>query len=86
MTSPIGCSHRIADSQKGKPNFKDLDWIAAQGNFQSRPSDTFLMIYGDVLEASIAKPATAVVSPQLMGTSGVVPLSIISIIPDIMLQ
>lgn len=45
-----------------------------------------MQIYGDVLDAALAKPGTAVVSPSLLGTSGVVPLSIISIIPDIMLQ
>lgn len=64
----------------------DLDRLATLGNFPYRPSDLFLRIYGEVLEAARAKPESAVVSPALLGTSGVVPLSIISIIPDIMLQ
>lgn len=62
----------------------DLQWLSTQGNFQKPPSPLFLQIYKEVLDAAWQKPHTAVVSPALIGTSGVVPLTVLSIIPDIM--
>ncbi|KAH9888164.1 IQ calmodulin-binding motif protein [Xylariomycetidae sp. FL2044] len=47
------------------------------------PSDLFLRIYHDSLCTLNENPACGVVSPSLMGTSGTVPLTIISVIPDI---
>jgi hypothetical protein len=41
-------------------------------------------IYNDVLHTLDTNPLAGLVSPPLLGTSGVVPLSIISVIPDIM--
>jgi hypothetical protein len=41
-------------------------------------------LYAAALDALNKNPRSAVVSPSLMGSSGVVTLSIISVIPDIM--
>jgi len=43
-----------------------------------------LQLYAAALDAADKDPKTAVVSPSLMGASGVVTLTIVSIIPDIM--
>jgi phosphatidylserine/phosphatidylglycerophosphate/cardiolipin synthase-like enzyme len=61
-----------------------LDSVATFGKFPYRPSDTFLTIYAAVLEAIQKNPETGVISPALIGTSGVVPLTVLSTIPDIM--
>ncbi|KAH9976898.1 hypothetical protein BGW80DRAFT_1291289 [Lactifluus volemus] len=60
------------------------DLVAKCGNFPYRPSGIFLQIYNDVLHTLDTNPLAGLVSPPLLGTSGVVPLSIISVIPDIM--
>ncbi|KAH9988591.1 hypothetical protein BJV77DRAFT_1020825 [Russula vinacea] len=49
-----------------------------------RPSDLFLQIYRDALHTLDADPLAGLVSPSLLGSSGVIPLSIVSVIPDIM--
>jgi hypothetical protein len=41
-------------------------------------------LYAAALDALDKKPQSALVSPSLMGSSGVVTLSIVSVIPDIM--
>ncbi|TFK48298.1 hypothetical protein OE88DRAFT_1684974, partial [Heliocybe sulcata] len=63
---------------------EELDEAAASGNFPYRPSDLFLKIYSDVLLCLARDPLTGLVSPPLMAASAVMPLSIISVIPDIM--
>ncbi|KAF9220887.1 hypothetical protein BS17DRAFT_786130 [Gyrodon lividus] len=67
-----------------EPTQEDLDRAAQCGNFGSRPSDLFLKIYVDVLATLEGNPWSGVVSPPLLGSRGVVNLSIISMIPDIM--
>ncbi|KAG1818492.1 uncharacterized protein BJ212DRAFT_1345885 [Suillus subaureus] len=67
----------------GEPTQADLDRAAECGNFGSRPSDLFLKIYCDVLATLDTNPWAGVVSPPLLGSRGVVNLSIISVIPDI---
>ncbi|KAF8555746.1 hypothetical protein OG21DRAFT_1410446 [Imleria badia] len=67
-----------------EPTQEDIDLAAQCGNFGSRPSDLFLKIYVDVLATLDSNPWAGVVSPPLLGSRGVVNLSIISLIPDIM--
>ncbi|KAG1748562.1 hypothetical protein EDB19DRAFT_1682398 [Suillus lakei] len=67
----------------GEPTQADLDRAAECGEFGSRPSDLFLKIYCDVLATLDTNPWAGVVSPPLLGSRGVVNLSIISVIPDI---
>ncbi|KAJ9363959.1 hypothetical protein DTO280E4_2181 [Paecilomyces variotii] len=49
----------------------------------SRPSDLFLKIYHDALCTLEKNPLAGVVSPSLMGSRGVVPLTIIGPLPDL---
>ncbi|KAG8941185.1 hypothetical protein FRC00_012487, partial [Tulasnella sp. 408] len=65
---------------------EDLDRAAKCGQFGAkRPSDLFLKIYHDALQTLEVDPLIGVVSPPLMGSRGVVPLSIFSPThPDIM--
>ncbi|AEO60930.1 hypothetical protein MYCTH_2310682 [Thermothelomyces thermophilus ATCC 42464] len=49
----------------------------------TRPSDLFLAIYHDALSTLNEDPRRAMVSPSLMGSYGTVPLTIISVLPDI---
>ncbi|KAF8515685.1 hypothetical protein BU17DRAFT_76795 [Hysterangium stoloniferum] len=61
-----------------------LDRVAKCGRFPYRPSDLFLMVYSDVLDTLECDPWNGMVSPPLLASSGVIPLSIVSVIPDIM--
>ncbi|KAJ0118029.1 hypothetical protein J7T55_014482 [Diaporthe amygdali] len=49
----------------------------------TQPSELFLRIYHDAIGTLHDDPGHAMVSPSLMGSCGVVPLSIISTVPDI---
>ncbi|CAK7198325.1 hypothetical protein SEUCBS139899_000985 [Sporothrix eucalyptigena] len=49
----------------------------------TKPSDLFLKIYRDVLAVVEESPERAMVSPSLLGSCGVAPLTVISTIPDI---
>ncbi|KAL8293888.1 hypothetical protein RB597_007667 [Gaeumannomyces tritici] len=61
-----------------------LDRAAMCGRWGSqRPSDLFLKMYHDALVSIDGHPERGMVSPSLMGSSGVLPLTIISTIPDI---
>ncbi|KAI0289144.1 hypothetical protein BC826DRAFT_914911 [Russula brevipes] len=62
----------------------ELGTVAKCGAFPYRPSNLFLQVYRNVLHALDIHPLAGVVSPPLLGSSGVVPLSIVSVIPDIM--
>ncbi|KAG8214539.1 hypothetical protein J3R82DRAFT_9600 [Butyriboletus roseoflavus] len=70
--------------QEIEPTQEDLNKAAQCGDFGARPSDLFLKIYVDVLATLDSNPWAGVVSPPLLGSRGVVNLSIISLIPDIM--
>ncbi|KAF8573891.1 hypothetical protein K439DRAFT_1373981, partial [Ramaria rubella] len=63
---------------------EDLDRAAKCGRFPYRPSDLFLKMYSDVLDTLERDPWAGMVSPSLLASSGVIPLSIVSVIPDIM--
>ncbi|KAI1962863.1 hypothetical protein LOZ58_002487 [Ophidiomyces ophidiicola] len=63
---------------------KDLNTALECGKWGSqRPSDLFLKIYHDALCPLMQDPMSGLVSPPLMGSSGVVPLTIIGTLPDI---
>ncbi|KAG5637636.1 hypothetical protein H0H81_003861 [Sphagnurus paluster] len=61
------------------PTPADLDRVVECGNFTSRPSDLFLQIYGEVLRTYDFDPLANLVSPPLTASTGVIPLSIISV-------
>ncbi|SCV72211.1 BQ2448_4905 [Microbotryum intermedium] len=62
----------------------ELDEAAKRGDFPRRPSDLFLKMYADVLLCLTRDSLAGNVSPALIGSSGTIPLSIVSTIPDIM--
>jgi len=62
----------------------DLDRAEKCGKFTSRPSELFLQIYAEVLRTLEHDSLANLVSPPLIASTGVIPLSIISVIPDIM--
>jgi hypothetical protein len=62
----------------------ELDIAANYGRFPFRPSDLFLKLFHNVLCTLKRDPLSGCISPSLIGTSGVIPLTIISTIPDIM--
>jgi phosphatidylserine/phosphatidylglycerophosphate/cardiolipin synthase-like enzyme len=68
----------------GNADLTDLDAVATLGMFPYRPSDLFLKMYAAALETVKKKPKSGLASPSLLGSSGVVRLSIVSTIPDIM--
>ncbi|THG95023.1 hypothetical protein EW145_g8036 [Phellinidium pouzarii] len=73
------------ENGKGSRGERDrLDRSAECGKFPARPSDLFLKIYADVLQTLHSDPLANTVSPSLIGSSGVIPLTIVSVIPDIM--
>ncbi|KAK4152999.1 hypothetical protein C8A00DRAFT_44007 [Chaetomidium leptoderma] len=62
----------------------ELERAAACGKWgPTRPSELFLRIYHDALCTLDQDPRRAMVSPSLMGSYGTVPLTIISVLPDI---
>lgn len=63
---------------------EELDIAANFGRFPYRPSELFLKLFHNVLCTLKRDPSVGCVSPSLIGTSGVIPLTIISTIPDIM--
>ncbi|CAF1197233.1 unnamed protein product [Rotaria sordida] len=63
---------------------EELDAAAEYGRFIERPSDLFLKLFHNVLCTLRRDPLAGRVSPSLIGTTGVIPLTIISTIPDIM--
>ncbi|GAA5874162.1 hypothetical protein JCM1840_000371 [Sporobolomyces johnsonii] len=63
---------------------EDLEQACDCGKFGgTRPSELFLKIYYEALRTLEKDPLVGLVSPSLMGSTGVIPLSIISVIPDI---
>ncbi|PLW22408.1 hypothetical protein PCANC_25529, partial [Puccinia coronata f. sp. avenae] len=58
-------------------------WSTQHGS-TSRPSELFLKMFSDVLLCLERNQLAGVVSPSLIATCGVMPLTILSVIPDIM--
>ncbi|TLS26883.1 hypothetical protein PpBr36_04868 [Pyricularia pennisetigena] len=76
-----GVTHAIVN---GAPPLERLERAARCGKWgENRPSDLFLEMYHDALATLDEDPSQGVVSPSLMGSNGVMPLTIISTIPDI---
>jgi phosphatidylserine/phosphatidylglycerophosphate/cardiolipin synthase-like enzyme len=63
---------------------EELNTAAKFGRFIERPSELFLKLFHNVLCTLKRDPLCGCVSPSLIGTTGVIPLTIISTIPDIM--
>jgi len=63
---------------------EELDLAAQFGRFPYRPSELFLKLFHNSLCTLRRDPLCGCVSPSLIGSSGVIPFSIISTIPDIM--
>ncbi|KAH9934410.1 hypothetical protein B0H21DRAFT_825714 [Amylocystis lapponica] len=78
-----GMSKTITALLKSGQTAEESKKTAECGQFGTRPSDLFLKIYYEVLSTLDDDPWAGVVSPPLIDSRGAVPLSIISIIPDI---
>ncbi|KAK1749519.1 hypothetical protein QBC47DRAFT_311778 [Echria macrotheca] len=78
-------SHGVdGEASSGAVEAEELDKAARCGKWgPTRPSELFLKIYHDALCTLDEDPLRAMVSPSLMGSCGVVPLTVISVIPDI---
>ncbi|KDQ09583.1 hypothetical protein BOTBODRAFT_178962 [Botryobasidium botryosum FD-172 SS1] len=76
--------NREDGSQPKHEEAYSLDRAAECGKFPYRPSDLFLKIYSDVLGTLNADSLAGLTAPSLLGASGTIPLSIVSVIPDIM--
>ncbi|KAI1656794.1 hypothetical protein F4813DRAFT_381352 [Daldinia decipiens] len=75
----------VRDIGKGSLNPKELERARACGKWGTeKPSDLFLRVYHDALSTLDDNLGCGMVSPSLMGSSGTMPLTIISVIPDIM--
>ncbi|POV99114.1 hypothetical protein PSTT_14015 [Puccinia striiformis] len=75
--------HRREPSQEQiQLAFQSGKW-STETHYAGRPSDLFLKIYSDVLLCLERNQLAGVVSPSLIATCGVIPLTILSVIPDI---
>jgi hypothetical protein len=57
----------------------DLDSAERCGKFGKRPSDLFLRMYSDVLDTLEHDPLNGMCAPSLMGSSGYIPISMVSL-------
>ncbi|KAI1143088.1 IQ calmodulin-binding motif protein [Hypoxylon sp. FL0543] len=79
-----GLKEDIRDIGKGSISSQELQRAQSCGKWGSQePSDLFLRIYHDALCTLDHNLECGMVSPSLMGSSGTMPLTIISVIPDI---
>ncbi|KUI68543.1 hypothetical protein VM1G_04416 [Cytospora mali] len=79
-----GSSHSNPEAADGLAQEEALQRAAECGHWgPTQPSELFLKMYNDALGPLEQDPARAMVSPSLMGSCGVLPLTIISTIPDI---
>ncbi|KAI1853147.1 hypothetical protein JX266_001853 [Neoarthrinium moseri] len=83
-TEGLHTSQHISDDGKDRAADHELDLAYACGSWgPNRPSDLFLKLYHDSLSTLNEHPDHGMVSPSLLGSNGVAPLTIISVIPDI---
>ncbi|KAI2618780.1 IQ calmodulin-binding motif protein [Hypoxylon sp. NC1633] len=74
----------VRDITKGSLSSEEILRAQACGKWGSqKPSELFLRVYHDALCTLDGDIACGMVSPGLMGRSGTMPLTIISVIPDI---
>ncbi|KAI1079107.1 IQ calmodulin-binding motif protein [Whalleya microplaca] len=82
-SSMNGAGH-LRDIGKRSATPEELDRARASGKWgPEEPSELFLRLYHDARSTLEAHPESGMVSPSLMGSSGTMPLTIISVIPDI---
>ncbi|KAK6511759.1 hypothetical protein TWF481_000665 [Arthrobotrys musiformis] len=87
ILSAFAQKHSAKSNEDDYENVLEEDMEAAKscGNFEgTEPSKLFLKIFYHVLRTLENDPQAGVVSPSLLGSTGVLPLTIMSIIPDIM--
>jgi hypothetical protein len=78
----IGDKSQLLSKQSGL--IADLQTVLECGKWgDQHPSDLFLKCYRDALLSLEHNPLAGLASPSLMGSHGVVPLTIISTLPDI---
>ncbi|KAK6542000.1 hypothetical protein TWF694_007772 [Orbilia ellipsospora] len=78
-------SGKVNDENYYNISEEDLEAAKNCGNFEgTEPSPLFLKIFHHVLRTLEKDPRAGVVSPSLLGSTGVVPLTVMSIIPDIL--
>ncbi|KAJ5776625.1 uncharacterized protein N7511_001636 [Penicillium nucicola] len=74
----------VSDAGSDYEKLDELEKARACGHFGSvEPSQLFLQIYHDALCSLDKHPTAGVVSPSLMGSTGVVPLTIVAPLPDL---
>ncbi|KAI1209856.1 IQ calmodulin-binding motif protein [Annulohypoxylon truncatum] len=79
--SPKGDVHDIG---KGVLDLQEIERTRSCGKWGSQePSDLFIRMYHDALCTLNDDLANGMVSPSLMGSSGTMPLTITSVVPDI---
>ncbi|KAK4555523.1 hypothetical protein LTR86_007275 [Recurvomyces mirabilis] len=72
-----------APEQRRPATVEDLEWARACGNFgNTQPSELFLHAYHDLLQCLDHDALANCVSPQLCGSTGFVPLTIIAPLND----
>ncbi|KAH7026337.1 uncharacterized protein B0I36DRAFT_248992 [Microdochium trichocladiopsis] len=77
-------THDKASDNEERLSQDQLDVAFKCGQWgETRPSDLFLRMYHDALCSLNHDPAAGMASPSLLGTSGTVPLVVVSVIPDI---
>ncbi|POS78376.1 hypothetical protein DHEL01_v203230 [Diaporthe helianthi] len=80
----LGKRRPTDDSGKRLASEEALHKAAEAGHWgPTQPSELFLRIYHDAISTLHDDPGKAMVSPSLMGSCGVVPLTVLSTVPDI---
>jgi phosphatidylserine/phosphatidylglycerophosphate/cardiolipin synthase-like enzyme len=80
---PAVTEHRTPHLRKS-PTKEDISRARQCGNWgDSEPSELFLQCYHDALCSLEHDPLAGMISPSLMGSNGIVPLTIIAPLPDI---
>ncbi|KAH6676232.1 hypothetical protein B0J14DRAFT_477411 [Halenospora varia] len=78
-------SNSTAKAHRDQITPEDLTRALECGNWgPTQPSDLFLRLYHDALCTLDQSVSGCMVSPPLMGSCGVIPLTVISVVPDIM--
>ncbi|KAG9242849.1 iq calmodulin-binding motif protein [Calycina marina] len=78
-------SEAVARDHRDKHAPEDLKRARDCGKWgTTEPSELFLQLYHDALCTLDHSVSNAMVSPPLMGSSGTIPLTVISVVPDIM--